>query len=409
MKYNAIVTTLKSVRKHPNADRLQLASCHWNQVVVELDNTEWELGVYFPVDWRLSEPFCLANDLVRRKDAEGNLCWGMFNDNRKIKIQKFRWEKSEWYRCPMSYLPANNLVEGDMFTHIGEHMICEKFITKATQYAQGKTKKNEIANFPKHFDTENIRYYWENLEVGDLITITHKLHWTSQRTWLVPVEKKYPRYKFWKKNWYEYERVLWSRNVVLGEKKEDWYHSIGFRRKADALITPRKWEVWFYEIVWYEFEWKPIMGQVSLKGLDKDTRDEYKKVLPEVMTYSYWLPDWASDIYVYRIAIINEDWQMVDLPRSKVKERCRDNWVKHVPEITQVIFYEESLQPLKNLCEEYHDWPDSIDKRHWREWICIRVDKVSGDTRIYKMKNFLFLSLEHCQKEAWEVDVEEAS
>lgn len=410
MTYNAIVTTLKSVRKHPNADRLQLASCHWNQVVVWLNNYEWELWVYFPVDWRLSEWFCQVNDLIRRKDENWNLCWGMFNENRKIKIQKFRWEKSEWYWCPMSMLPLNDLKEWDMFTEIEWKIICEKFITKATYEAQWKTsKKVEIPNFPKHIDTENIKYYRNNLEDWDLVTITHKLHWTSQRTWLVPVEKKYPRYMFWKKNWFVYEKVLGSRNVVLWKNKDDWFHSIGFRRQADAKIEPRKWEIWFYEIVWYEFEWKPIMWQVSLKKLDKDTRNEYKDTLPDTMTYSYWLNDWQFEIYVYRIAIINEDWNLYDLPRSKVKERCRDMWVKHVFEFSQEIFKKRNLKKLQEKLDKLHDWVDILDNNHWREWVCIRVDKAYWETRIYKMKNFLFLSLEHCQKESWDVDIEEAS
>ena len=37
MAYVAYVTALKNVRKHPNADRLQLAECFSNTVVVGLD------------------------------------------------------------------------------------------------------------------------------------------------------------------------------------------------------------------------------------------------------------------------------------------------------------------------------------------------------------------------------------
>ena len=412
MTYQAIVTTLKSVRKHPNADRLNLASCYWNQVVVWLDAKEWDLWVYFPVDWRLSEDFCSKNDLIRRKDENWNICWWMFNENRKIKIQKFRWEKSEWFWCPMHYFHWYwyNFTEWDMFTHIWDVMICEKFITLTTKNAQNKTsKKIEVKSFPKHIDTENIKYYRNNLEDWDLLTITLKLHWTSQRQGLVPVELASPRWKFWSKKRSEFRKVLGTRNVILSDNSDWWYHSIWFRKQAEAKITPRKNEVWYYEIVWYEFEGKPIMGKVSLKSLDKDTRDEYKWVLPEIMTYSYWLPDWASEIYVYRIALVNEDWQLYDLPRSKVKERCRDCWVKHVPELEQLIFKKKDLKKLQKKLELYHDWIDPIDSRHWREWVCIRVDKASWDTRIYKMKNFLFLSLEHAQKESWDLDIEEAS
>lgn len=56
--YKAYVTTLKNVRKHPNADKLLLADCFGNTVCVSLDYTEGMVGVYFPTDGKLSEEFC---------------------------------------------------------------------------------------------------------------------------------------------------------------------------------------------------------------------------------------------------------------------------------------------------------------------------------------------------------------
>ena len=58
MAYCGYITRLKNVRKHSNADRLQLADCFGNTVIVSLDYTEGQLGVYFPVDGQLSERFC---------------------------------------------------------------------------------------------------------------------------------------------------------------------------------------------------------------------------------------------------------------------------------------------------------------------------------------------------------------
>ena len=48
MAYNAIITKLKNVRTFPGADRLMLATCVGNQVVIGLDHLEDELGIYFP-------------------------------------------------------------------------------------------------------------------------------------------------------------------------------------------------------------------------------------------------------------------------------------------------------------------------------------------------------------------------
>ena len=62
--YKAYVTTLKNVRKHPNADKLLLADCFGNTVCVSLDYTEGMVGVYFPEDGKLSEEFCTQHILV---------------------------------------------------------------------------------------------------------------------------------------------------------------------------------------------------------------------------------------------------------------------------------------------------------------------------------------------------------
>lgn len=50
MAYCGYVTTLKNVRKHPNADRLVLADCFGNTVCVTNSYKEGDIGVYFPVD-----------------------------------------------------------------------------------------------------------------------------------------------------------------------------------------------------------------------------------------------------------------------------------------------------------------------------------------------------------------------
>ena len=66
------ITELKNVRKHPNADRLLLGDCFGNTVCVSTDYKEGQLGIYFQSGLQLSENFCNVNDLVRRKDENGN-------------------------------------------------------------------------------------------------------------------------------------------------------------------------------------------------------------------------------------------------------------------------------------------------------------------------------------------------
>lgn len=96
MSYQAVVCELRNTRKHPNADRIKLATVLGNQVVIGLEHRDGEVGIFFPVDGQLSEQFCTAHDLVRRKDpVTGENVGGFFNKNRKVRAQKFRGQISE--------------------------------------------------------------------------------------------------------------------------------------------------------------------------------------------------------------------------------------------------------------------------------------------------------------------------
>ena len=132
--YNAILTKIQNIRPHNNADRLDVSSIYWNQVIVSKWTQIWQLWVFFPVDGRLWQNFCTQNDLIRRKDESWNTVWGMFEDNRKIKCQKFRWEKSEGFRVPISHFDYLNYDfsqhdEWYMFNTIWTEKICDKLIS----------------------------------------------------------------------------------------------------------------------------------------------------------------------------------------------------------------------------------------------------------------------------------------
>ena len=65
MAYTGFVVKVEHLRKHSNADRLQIATFFGNGTIVGLDTKIGDIGIYFPVDGQLSERFCAVNDLVR--------------------------------------------------------------------------------------------------------------------------------------------------------------------------------------------------------------------------------------------------------------------------------------------------------------------------------------------------------
>ena len=134
--YYAYITKLKNVRKHPNADRLQLAECFGNTVVVSLDYTEGQLGIYFPSDGQLSTEFAEINNLLRKKDENGNNIGGYMDpDKRNVTAIKLRGEKSDGIFLPLTSLETfgdiSKLSEGDRIDNFNGKEICKKYIPKS--------------------------------------------------------------------------------------------------------------------------------------------------------------------------------------------------------------------------------------------------------------------------------------
>ena len=191
---NKAIVTKINVQPHPNADRLQLGYCFGNQLIVGLDTKDGDLGIYFPTELQLSEELCAANDLIRRKDENGKPAGGMFDENRKVRCQKFRGEKSEGFFAPLSYLQnmgidTSSLRENDCFDTLQGKEICRKFISKQTRSAMGKSqktgKRGETEFFKQHFDTPQFRMNLKEFKKGDLITISSKLHGCAHKGTLI--------------------------------------------------------------------------------------------------------------------------------------------------------------------------------------------------------------------------------
>ena len=105
MSYSGYITTLKDLRPHPNADRLQLGTVFGNQVIVSLEYKEGDVGLYLPTDGKLGVEYAEKNNLVRKKDAEGNEIGGYLDpDKRHIRSLKLRGEFSDGLFMPLSSL-----------------------------------------------------------------------------------------------------------------------------------------------------------------------------------------------------------------------------------------------------------------------------------------------------------------
>lgn len=445
MAYCGYIVEVKELRKHSNADRLQIATFFGNDTIVSLDTHIGDKGIYFPVDGQLSERYCAVNDLVRRKDENGKPCGGYLDpDKRNIKALKLRGEKSDGLFMPLTSLAdfckISDLKVGDTIDTINGELICQKYIPRANTYSRGcganspkKAKANIAPTFYEHVDTAQLAYNLNVFKPGDLVQLTLKMHGTSGRTGYLPLlhtkrtllDKLFHRHG---KDYYEYGYITGTRRVVLdGVRNGGFYESDDFRHAMAAKFEGKlhKGEVVYYEIVGFQGpNGAPIMSQVQNSKV-KDP--EFTKQYGAITTFSYgcdqnstyeeplhdtgaWAP--CCEVYVYRMTMVNEDGDVVEYSPDQIRERCEQMGVKVVPEFARYIIPDEiTMSPgewVLRQVEVFFDGPDPIGKTHVREGVVIRICNRTNFA-VYKHKNFAFKVLEGIAKdEASAPDIEEA-
>ena len=428
--YCAYITTIKGLRKHTNADRLQCVEVFGQNVIVDLNYYEGQKVVFFPSDGQLSLEYATDNNLVRVKDENGNNIGGYMDpEKRNVTAIRLRGEKSEGLVLPIEtlskYTDVSKLKDGDQITVLDGHEICQKYIPRGkrnnhpveTGSKKKKKKSKESVSYPffeEHKDTAQLAYNMSAFRPGDTIYITRKLHGTSARTMkTVKITKKSNKLRRFlhmePKITREVSVVSGSRRVVLKDMNanDGYYSDNGFRRKYHDLLKenlPEGFEV-FYEIVGYVNETTPIMGSVSNKGVKEK---EFVKKFGDTTTFSYGCKPGESDMYVYRMTATTADGTVVELPLETVKVWCDKLGVKHVPDLEKFIY--TTPEDLKERVNKHlSNMPaDEIGKTHVAEGVVVRIDNRSTFTA-YKDKVFEFKVIEEIAKDTSDVpDMEEA-
>jgi len=430
-----------------------------------------QLGIYFPSDGQLSVEFAEANNLLRKKDAEGNNIGGYMDpDKRNVTAIKLRGEKSDGLFLPLKSLESfgdvGALNEGDRIDNFNGHEICCKYIPR-TQHRRGhysegnKTRKKKVPVAPlfvEHADTEQLAYNLAAFKPGDEIEITLKMHGTSQRTGYLPVLKGYKKTLLDKimrrdgKPIYNWGYVSGTRRTVLENFEGGYYGSNEFREAHSKFFEGKLWkgEEIYYEVIGFTHTGVPIMASCDNKKLnDKEFIKQYGDTTvfsygceshPVVhegyndSTYGYQnekveykAPQ--SDIYVYRMTMTNEDGDVVEYTPDFMRYRCEQMGVKTVPvmwngvipvdlqtedfvakdnnEFEDWVYADTAGDWVKNKAEQYYDGPDPVGKTHVREGVVVRILN-RPKFCAYKHKNWFFKALEGIVKVEAEVpDMEE--
>lgn len=435
------VVKINELNPHSNADRLQIATIFGASVIVGLDVKVGDLGVYFPIDLQLSEEYCAQNNLVRKKDENGNNIGGYLEpDKRNIRAMKLRGEKSEGLFMPLeslAYTGETKFEVGEKIDVLNGHEICRKYIPKGNSGVAhvkdgNRTRKRSVPIAPlfaEHADTEQLAYNLDAFRPGDLVEITLKMHGTSGRTGYLPKFQGYKR-TFWDKILrrpgtpiYDWGYVTGTRRVVLNDFEDGGYYGSNAFREPHAKFFEgklHKGETVYYEIVGFTNEGAPIMASVANSKIsDKEFTKQYGK--ETVFSYGCdpkGTPDEPqSACYVYRMTMTNEDGDVVEYAPDFMRYRCEQMGAKCVmpffdgciPDATLLeSFGMTAGEWIKEKAEEFYDGPDPIGKTHVREGVVIRIVN-RPKFCAFKHKNFSFKVLEGIAKDlAAEPDMEEA-
>ncbi len=430
----AFIVKINELRKHSNADRLQIATIFSNDVIVDLNTQIGDIGIYFPIDLQLSEEYCKENDLVRRKDENGNPAGGYLDpEKRNIRAMKLRGEKSEGLFMPLAslaYTGETKFEVGNKIDIVNGHEICRKYIPRGkSSVAAGKqgnkTRKHSVPVAPlfaEHADTEQLVYNMNAFKLGDQIEITLKMHGTSFRVAHLPVFQGYKRSLldrlFHREGTpiYDWDYISGTRRCVLSSFDGGFYGNNEFRKPVEDFFRGKlyKNETVYGEIVGYVNESQPIMPSVS----NKKTNDKkFIKQYGEDTVFSYNCEPGQSDFYVYRMTMTNEDGDVVEYTPDFMRYRCEQMGAKCVPVMWRGYLDEpddwtgDNFNPgefVKQIAEEYYDGPDPIGKTHVREGVVIRIVN-RPKFCAYKHKNWYFKCIEGIIKnDATIPDMEEA-
>jgi hypothetical protein len=421
--YLAKIVSLANLRKHSNADKLQVASVDFQNVIVGLEQKEGDICVFFPVECQIYVGFLAFLNAFRDKelntDKEKS---GFFEKNCRVRAVKLRGEKSMGFIIPLSNLLSFlGLSERDIFQFsVGTefNMINDvEFVRKYEVYKpEPRTKNGKIekrisrlvdGQFHFHIETENFRKNAYAIKPEDHISVTYKVHGTS---------------------------AIFSR--VLTKRKLNLFENLLSRLKINILNTEYDLLYSSRKVVKNEYETKEKSGFYS-SDIWGQVKEEIKDLIPEGYTiygeiigytkeggfiqqgYDYGCQQGEHKLRVYRITSTNHAGQVLELSTEQIREFCQRVGLTPVH-----LFYDGKAADLYQHLDQNFHWNEEFIKQLEKDYndkdcfmcknsvpeegIVIRKESLfSFDA--YKLKSFRFMEWESSQLDNGVIDTESAN
>jgi len=414
--YAAIVVQIKTIVPLENCDNVVAAQIMGNQVIVSKDVQIEDIGLYFPLETQLTEPYLANNNLY--KDAELNkdaTKKGYFEKNGRIRCVKFRGNKSEGLFMPIQSLSfvlksPQSLEIGQEFDELNGIVLCQKYIVKLKgepgvpgQKKQkiGKKAKSKLieSQFRFHEDTSMLFRNLHRINPNDIISITYKVHGTSAISSKLLCKRPL--------KWYE--TALQKLGVKIVDTHYDYIYS---SRKVVKNSELRDTDNSFYkEDIWG-------ITHTELKEFLQDGMTIYYEVVGYLPNgsyiqgpYDYGCEAGQHKIMIYRITYTNPSGKVFEFSVKQVKDWCKERGLETVPHL--YYGYAKDFYDIYNvngdLSETHIDgWRDGFlqtvkdkynekdcylcEARVPEEGVVIRIEK--NEFEAYKAKSNRFYEFE---------------
>jgi hypothetical protein len=278
INYSAQIVQIKNIIPLEKCDNIVGTSINGCHVIISKDVKIGDIGIFFPVESKLSPDYLRGNNLYRDKTLNLDQTKSSFFElNGRIRAIKLRGNKSEGLFMPTSSLYAipNLILDEDIrdfigqsFDHINGVKVCEKYTipirTQGQHNKQGKKAKvSKIVpdQFRFHADTEQLGRNLDKFDLDTPIQISVKVHGTSAIASHILCNKKLNIFqKLLLKSGLNlqttyYDYIHASRKVIKNDdinKTQHYYNEDIWKKGADSLKEfLEKGMTIYFEIVGY--------------------------------------------------------------------------------------------------------------------------------------------------------------
>ncbi len=430
--YTATVISLPVKQKVEGLDNLVKVDIFGNSCLINKDENEDQLFLFFPAECELSHIFLSKNNLYKdpllNEDPNKK---SFFEINKRVKALKFKGVISTGFVIPLSSLKnvytdimdkdwfsSERFKVGDEFNEIDGIEICRKYVPKNLnlpgQPGSGLSKQDKIAKkfdklipnqFRLHESTSHLSKNTHMFNLDDIILISNKKHGTSAVFSNILIKKQL--------KWYERILLKWGLKLETTENGNIYSSRTVVKNKYINLDQGNGFygkdnDIW--SIVNEEIKDKIEPG-LTLYG-------EIIGFLPSggwiQGQYDYGCKPTEHKFEVYRITYTKPDGNVIEFTWNQIREYCFKYELNTVEEFyfgtlkqwmmeNYPEFPDDSTPPIDNFGDAFFEKLQSsynlekIDKdcvnKVYAEGVVVRIDGKSSFSA-YKLKSKLFLNHE---------------